>query len=164
MALEKELETYRKNLPLLLKDEGRFALVQGDAVSGIFDTYGDALDAGYAKFELRDFMVKKIETVEEVHFLSHPCNQIESDAWMIAQGFQTTTPEEDKKYAKFFPEEFTPEKMEILEGLKASILYPQDTEGSRIVAEAIVKYHNLTTEERKYLLDAAMEIIHQHRG
>jgi hypothetical protein len=28
-----------------------------------------------------------------------------SDAWMIERGFRETTPEEDRKFAKFFPDE-----------------------------------------------------------
>jgi hypothetical protein len=48
MALEKELQTYQDSLPSLLREEGRFVLIHGGDVVGIFDTYGDALDEGYS--------------------------------------------------------------------------------------------------------------------
>ena len=70
MALEKELETYRKELPRLLAEEGRFALIRGDRVAGTFSTYADALQAGYAKFSLSPFLVKRIEAVERVLFFT----------------------------------------------------------------------------------------------
>ena len=35
MALEKELETYRRKLQELLADEGKFVLIQGDEVAGV---------------------------------------------------------------------------------------------------------------------------------
>ena len=66
MALETELGAFRKKHPSLLKDEGRFALVHESYVEGTYDTYRDALKAGYTKFHLEPFLVKKIETVESV--------------------------------------------------------------------------------------------------
>lgn len=78
MALEKELETYKKNLAEL-KDgnEGKFALVHGDDVVGIFVAYEDAVKSGYERFKLEPFLVKKIEAVEAVQFISRfadPCS------------------------------------------------------------------------------------------
>ncbi|MFI5202833.1 MAG: hypothetical protein ACHQNE_10645 [Candidatus Kapaibacterium sp.] len=66
MALDTELETFRKNLPTLLKEEGRFALVHDSSIEGTYDTYRDALKAGYTKFRLGPFLVKKIEAVESI--------------------------------------------------------------------------------------------------
>jgi hypothetical protein len=59
MELEWELATYKRKLPELLMHTGRFALIKGDDVD-IFDSYGDALKAGYERFRLDRFMVKKI--------------------------------------------------------------------------------------------------------
>ena len=66
MSLEKELGAFRKNLPSLLKEEGRFALVHETSVEGTYDTYRDALKAGYTKFHLDPFLVKKVEAVESI--------------------------------------------------------------------------------------------------
>jgi hypothetical protein len=76
MSLEKELATYRVRLPELLSDDGKYVLIRGDDVAGIYDTYEDALRVGYARFGLEDFLVKKIESVETVHYFSRdfaPC-------------------------------------------------------------------------------------------
>jgi hypothetical protein len=70
MALEKELETYKKNLSRLVADEGKFALVHGEEVAGVFGTYEDALKEGYQKFGLTPFLVKKIQAVEQVQYIT----------------------------------------------------------------------------------------------
>jgi hypothetical protein len=79
MALERELETYRQNLPGLLDNEGKYVLVQGDQVVDVFGTYEDALKQGYAKFGLTPFLVKQIQSVEQVYFISRfskPCHTL----------------------------------------------------------------------------------------
>lgn len=70
MALEKELETYRARLPQLHEEQGKFALIQGETLAGIYGTYEDALKAGYEKFALEPFLVKQIQVVEQVQFIS----------------------------------------------------------------------------------------------
>lgn len=64
--LEKELATYQKLLPSLLKDEGKFALIIGDELIGVFDAYADALARGYEKAKLNPFLVKKISGAETI--------------------------------------------------------------------------------------------------
>ena len=66
MALEKELATYQVKLEELLPHEGKFVLIHGDEVAGTWDTYPDALQAGYQKFGLNPFLVKRIEWIETV--------------------------------------------------------------------------------------------------
>jgi hypothetical protein len=70
MALEKEQQTYVRELPSLLALAGKFALVHGDAVAGTFDTYADALNVGYEKFGLEPFLVKQIMAVEQIQCFS----------------------------------------------------------------------------------------------
>lgn len=66
-ALSEELATYQRLLPTLAAGgEGRFALIAGDDVLGMFDTYPDALTAGYAARGLAPFLVKKISSVEVI--------------------------------------------------------------------------------------------------
>ena len=64
MTLEQELETYRRELPRLLEDEGRFVLVHGHEVAGVFSTFEDAMAAGYDRYGLDPFLVHKIQAVE----------------------------------------------------------------------------------------------------
>jgi hypothetical protein len=64
--LERELATYSAKLPELLINSGRYALIHADDVVGIFDTYADALKAGYERFRLEPFLVKQINAVEQI--------------------------------------------------------------------------------------------------
>jgi hypothetical protein len=77
-SLDKELETYKAHLDALLSHEGKFTLIQGETVAGIFDTYGDALNQGYERFGVdTPFLVKQIARIgQDVLFISRhvvPC-------------------------------------------------------------------------------------------
>ncbi len=63
MALERELASYRRELPRLLEEgeSGRFAVIEGDAVLSTWDTYRDALQYGYERFGDHPFMVQRID-------------------------------------------------------------------------------------------------------
>jgi hypothetical protein len=70
MALERELRTYTEKLPELLAQEGKYVLIHQDEVAGTFDTFADAVQAGYERFDLdQPFLVKEITAVEPVHFI-----------------------------------------------------------------------------------------------
>ena len=70
MALEQEIQAYQNKLPELIADEGKFALIHGDELVSVYDSYEDAIKEGYAKFGLTPFLVKQIESTEQVHFIS----------------------------------------------------------------------------------------------
>lgn len=74
MALEKELATFNRALPGLVgESEGRFALVIGDEVKGIFEAYADALQEGYKEAGLdTPFLVKKVTVVGDSAHYSRP--------------------------------------------------------------------------------------------
>ena len=76
MALERELETYRQKLPELLADEGKFVLIHDSEIVDVFGTYEDAIKDGYGRFQLAPFLVKQIQSMEQIHFISrlHPCH------------------------------------------------------------------------------------------
>ena len=76
MALEKELQTYKAKLPELVANEGKFVLIHGENVIDFYGTYEDAIKAGYEKFQLEPFLVKQIQSVEQVQFISRfvPCH------------------------------------------------------------------------------------------
>ena len=66
--LKTELETYHCNKERLVsQSEGKFVVIHGDEIAGVWHTYEDALRAGYQKFGLRPFLVKQIEAFEQVH-------------------------------------------------------------------------------------------------
>ena len=69
--LRTEIRTYLRELPRLLADghEGRHALIKGEEVLSIWDTFEDALQAGTDRFELGEaFLAQPIEA----KFLTYP--------------------------------------------------------------------------------------------
>ena len=72
--LKQEIATYNRRLSELLAQQGKFVLIKGDDVSGTFDSYQDALTAGYQRFKLDSFLVKQITAVERVAYISRDLN------------------------------------------------------------------------------------------
>lgn len=71
MALERELATFRSKLQeLKAEHEGKFVLVHGDEVVDAFNSYEDALKAGYDRFGLAPFLVKQVHAIEQAQFVS----------------------------------------------------------------------------------------------
>ncbi len=74
MALEKELETYRRVLPTLMDKLGKYVLIHDDKLESVWETYEDAIQEGYRVFKLQPFLVKQIQTPEQVHFITRHLN------------------------------------------------------------------------------------------
>ncbi len=70
MALEAELKVYKDSLEDLLSDEGKYVLIHQQDVLGVFDTYSDAIRAGYEKCKLEPFLVKKIRAVDQIQYFT----------------------------------------------------------------------------------------------
>lgn len=70
MALETELATYKSKLPELKGSEGKFVLIRGTTLIGTFTSYEDAIKEGYAQFKLEPFLVKQIQAIEQVQFVT----------------------------------------------------------------------------------------------
>jgi hypothetical protein len=70
MALERELAAYKAKLEELKAQAGKYVLIHGDNVIDTYSAYDDALKEGYEKFGLEPFMVKRIEVIEQAHFIS----------------------------------------------------------------------------------------------
>lgn len=69
--LKAELETYNRNKGRLVSEaEGKFVVIHDGEIAGIWDTYPDALRAGYEKFGLKPFLVKQIEVLEQIHTIT----------------------------------------------------------------------------------------------
>ena len=66
MELEWELATITRKLPELLpQHRGKFALVKGDEVVEIYDTFSDALKLGCRLYGIAPFMIHEIGRDEE---------------------------------------------------------------------------------------------------
>ena len=73
MALDQENSTFEKlRVQLLAEHCGKFALVSGEEIQGIYDTYEAALTAGYLRNGVgKPFMVRKIESTDSAVFNAH---------------------------------------------------------------------------------------------
>jgi len=62
VLLAAEIAAFERELPRLLAEgeEGRWALVKGDHVVSVWDTSGDAVQAGDEKFALEPFLVQRV--------------------------------------------------------------------------------------------------------
>lgn len=81
MSLEKEFETYENKLPELKNQEGKFVLIRGEDIAGFFTSYEDAMKAGYEKFKLEPFLVKQVNSMEQVQVITRliePCHILHS--------------------------------------------------------------------------------------
>jgi hypothetical protein len=70
MEYEKEIAVYRANLQKLLADVGKYAVIKGDDLLGVYGTYEDALKAGYGKYGVAPFLVKQIDATEQVQYFT----------------------------------------------------------------------------------------------
>jgi hypothetical protein len=76
MSLNQELQVYRLQLIDMLGvndvNEGKYVVIKGMDVLGIFETYESALDHGYDHCGLTPFLVKRIERNESILYFSRP--------------------------------------------------------------------------------------------
>jgi len=71
MTLERETKAYERLLHSELASEvGRYAVVAGDDLLGVYDSYNDALAAGYKVRGLESFLVQRVSTVETVAYFT----------------------------------------------------------------------------------------------
>lgn len=68
--LAQELETFDRIKEELLSEEGKYAVIKGDELIGVYAAYEDALKVGYAKSGVEPFLVKKILAIEPVNFIN----------------------------------------------------------------------------------------------
>ena len=72
--LEYEFKKYKDNLDKFVANEGRYVLIKGDNEIEFFDTYDDALKAGYEKYGIEPFLVHKINRIETILNFSRNLN------------------------------------------------------------------------------------------
>jgi hypothetical protein len=71
--LAQEWNLYKREVARLVAQghEGRTVLIKGGEVIGIWDTRGEALEAGYARFGVVPLMVKTIRAIEPILRIPH---------------------------------------------------------------------------------------------
>lgn len=63
--LDAELQTYERNRESLLRSaEGKFALIKGDQIVGVYESKMDAINQGYRQLGHVPFLVKQVLKVE----------------------------------------------------------------------------------------------------
>jgi hypothetical protein len=65
----KEWAAYKREMPRWLAEgqQGRFVLIKGDEVIGLWDTFREAVDTGRERFGMVPFMVHEIQEWEPVY-------------------------------------------------------------------------------------------------
>jgi len=78
-SFDLELTTYeREKERLLSASEGKYVVIRGDTIAGVWDTYEDALRAGYRQFGLEPFLVKQIRRIEQVYYFTRDISTCQS--------------------------------------------------------------------------------------
>lgn len=72
MALEREWDTFLKEMPRLLHEgqRGKYVLIQGETVHGVWDTLDEAIAAGYDRVGLAPFLAQEIDDHPEPRYCS----------------------------------------------------------------------------------------------
>jgi hypothetical protein len=67
--IKREIKTYRRELPRLLAEgqEGRVALIKGDEVVSLWDTFDEAYQAGRERFGLDVFIAQPVDSRDLYH-------------------------------------------------------------------------------------------------
>ena len=71
-TLDKEIETYRRELSMLLAEgeAGKFALVHQGDLDGVYPSFDAAACEGYARFGNEPFLAKEIVANEQPKYFS----------------------------------------------------------------------------------------------
>jgi hypothetical protein len=65
---EIERKTFNEKLPeLLASDNGKYVVIKGSNIEGIFTSQNDALKCGYSKFKKDSFFVQQILPFQIIH-------------------------------------------------------------------------------------------------
>lgn len=69
--LSRELETYKRHqMDLVLSAEGKYVVISGAAISQPYDTYEEAIAAGYGQYGPTPFLVKQVLRAEPIYYFN----------------------------------------------------------------------------------------------
>ncbi len=68
--LAEEVATYAAEKDSLVRDSlGKYVVISGNKILGTWDSYEEALEAGYTHVGLKPFLVREVRLVDEVHYI-----------------------------------------------------------------------------------------------
>jgi hypothetical protein len=62
--IHQEIQTFEQHYSSIRRKVGKYVLIQGSIVVDYFDTYKEAIDAGYEMFGLQNFFVRQVRENE----------------------------------------------------------------------------------------------------
>lgn len=68
-TLKEEMATFKEHLEELLRDEGKYVLIKGREIIGIYDDEHEAIREGAIRFGAEPILVKQIAVKERIHTL-----------------------------------------------------------------------------------------------
>ncbi len=68
--LREETRTYEAHVAQWTEHEGQFVLIHGSDVIGFYESYEEALTAGYERFGVAAFFVREVRQQPPVQFVS----------------------------------------------------------------------------------------------
>ncbi len=76
--LAEELKTYQAHLEELLRTaSGKFVLIKGSDVAGLYDNQEEALNEGYRRYRLKSFMVQRVQRELETYYIGGSASLME---------------------------------------------------------------------------------------
>lgn len=69
MVLDREIQTYEQHKEELLAHEGKYVVIHGEDVAGVYETLEEALTAGDERFGPEPFLAQMIERDEKVFWI-----------------------------------------------------------------------------------------------
>ena len=68
--LAEELKTYQAHLEELLQTaSGKFVLIKGNDIVGLYNNQEEALNEGYRRYRLKRFMVQRVQQELETYYI-----------------------------------------------------------------------------------------------
>ena len=65
-----ELKTFEAHKSALLKSEkGKYVLIKGNEIIGLYDQKEDALTEGYQRFQLKGFLVQRVQEEYDTYYI-----------------------------------------------------------------------------------------------
>jgi len=73
-----ELRTYREHLEELLQTaSGKFVLIKGSEIAGVYNDKVEAFDEGYRRYRLKGFLVQRVQKELDTYYIGGSASLME---------------------------------------------------------------------------------------